>query len=78
MFDLNYSIYHYKMYVIHALDIMQMCFKTTKQLESQMWHIKYAHMSIKGLAIFVKKEMVKGLLSLVNTKEKSPYFLVGK
>lgn len=74
---LTTQMYNNIMYVIYALVIMPMCFHTTRQMESQLWHIRYAQLSIRGLDTLVKK-MVRGLLSMVNLEETCPDCLIGK
>lgn len=66
------------MFVIHAPFIIQMCLYTTNLILSQLWHIIYRHMSIKGLDTLVKNEIEKGMPNLVDIEESFNDYLVGK
>jgi hypothetical protein len=48
-----------RMYVISATIITPKCLQLSKKDWSQLWHNIYGHLSIKGLNILAKKEMVK-------------------
>lgn len=55
------------MYVIHAPIIIRICFQSEHK-ESQVWHMRYSHVSAMGINMLAKKDMVRGLPSLVNTE----------
>jgi hypothetical protein len=67
-----------RMYVLNATVMMPRCLKTSTQERSQLWHNRYAHLSIKGLNTLVKKDMVKGLPDLEEIEDKCADCLTGK
>jgi hypothetical protein len=67
-----------RMYVVYAPVILPMCLQAAKLDESQLWHIRYGHLSINGLNVLIKKNMVKGLPNLIEVEEKCVDCLVGK
>ncbi|CAJ2675758.1 unnamed protein product [Trifolium pratense] len=67
-----------RMYTLNAAVITPKCLKVSKEDLSQLWHDRYAHLSIKGLNILAKKEMVKGLPSLDEVNERCVDCLTGK
>jgi hypothetical protein len=66
------------MYVVYAPVILPICLQAAKLDASQLWHIRYGHLSINGLNTLVKKNMVKGLPALIEVEEKCVDCLVGK
>jgi hypothetical protein len=64
--------------MLNANVILPRCLKTSTQEKSQLWHNRYAHLSIKGLNTLVKKNMVKGLPDLEEIEEKCADCLTGK
>jgi hypothetical protein len=67
-----------RMYVISATVVMPMCFKTESQDTSHLWHCRYGHLSFKGLSTLVKKDMVKGLPKLCESKDNCADCMIGK
>ncbi|MCI08499.1 ubiquitin carboxyl-terminal hydrolase [Trifolium medium] len=50
----------------------------SKASRSQLWHDRYAHLSIKGLNTLSKMNMVKGLPTLDDLEDKCADCLIGK
>ncbi|GAU36545.1 hypothetical protein TSUD_277510 [Trifolium subterraneum] len=67
-----------KMYVIKALVVIPKCLQASKEDTSQLWHMRYGHLSIKGLNTLVKMDMVRGLPDLEDFSEKCIDCLTGK
>ncbi|CAJ2654342.1 unnamed protein product [Trifolium pratense] len=67
-----------RMYIVRATVIIPNCLQVTKTEETELWHKRYAHLSIKGLRVLNKKHMVKGLPELKDTEEKCSDCLSGK
>ncbi|MCH81754.1 retrovirus-related pol polyprotein from transposon tnt 1-94, partial [Trifolium medium] len=67
-----------RMYVVNAALVIPKCLKVSKRDWSQLWHNRYAHLSIKWLNILAKKDMVKGLPPLEEIDEKCVDCLTGK
>ncbi|PNY01730.1 copia-type polyprotein, partial [Trifolium pratense] len=67
-----------RMYVVKAEVIAPRCLQASKIVNSQLWHNRYCHLSIKGLNILVIKDMVKGLPALKELDENCVNCLVGK
>ncbi|MCH93143.1 hypothetical protein A2U01_0014091, partial [Trifolium medium] len=67
-----------RMYVVSDVVIAPRCLQASKKINSQLWHSRYGHLSIKGLNTLVKKEMVKGLPTLEELDENCVYCLTGK
>ncbi|PNX74620.1 putative LRR receptor-like protein kinase, partial [Trifolium pratense] len=67
-----------KMYIINAPVITPNCLQMTKDEETDLWHKRYAHLSLKGLKVLTGKNMVKGLPELKDNEEKCSDCLSGK
>ncbi|MCH94781.1 hypothetical protein A2U01_0015748, partial [Trifolium medium] len=67
-----------RMYVVCAPVVLPMFVQAIRLDESQLWHIRYGHLSINGLNVLAKKDMVKGLPNLKEIEEKCVDCLVGK
>ncbi|GAU27929.1 hypothetical protein TSUD_160240 [Trifolium subterraneum] len=67
-----------RMYMIVAPVIVLMCLQTTNEDKTQLWHHRYGHLSVKGLKLLNKKDMVKGLPALRELNEKCTDCLMGK
>jgi transposase InsO family protein len=67
-----------RMYKIKATVVMPECMQVSAKDKSQLWHNRYAHLSIKGLNILSNKDMVKGLPALVDSDDKCVDCLTGK
>ncbi|PNX80846.1 copia-type polyprotein [Trifolium pratense] len=67
-----------RMYVINATVFVPMRLQTTDEIDSQLWHKRYGHLSYKGLSTLVKKEMVKGLPALKEAIDVCSDCLFGK
>jgi hypothetical protein len=67
-----------RMYALNAIVMMPKCLKISTQERSQLWHNRYAHLSIKGLNTLAKKDMVKGLPALEEIEDKCANCLTGK
>ncbi|PNX68566.1 serine carboxypeptidase, partial [Trifolium pratense] len=59
-----------RMYIIYAPVITPNCLQMTKDEETDLWHKRYAHMSLRGLKVLTGKKMVKGLPELKDNEEK--------
>ncbi|CAJ2648156.1 unnamed protein product [Trifolium pratense] len=66
-----------RMYIVKATVILPKCFQATTS-ETNLWHNRYAHLSIKGLKTLRSKQMVKGLPDLKDIEDKCNDCLVGK
>jgi hypothetical protein len=53
-----------RMFIVNASVQIPSCLQITKVEETELWHNRYAHLSIKGLKVLNKKQMVKGLPEL--------------
>ncbi|MCI40711.1 ubiquitin carboxyl-terminal hydrolase, partial [Trifolium medium] len=67
-----------RMFIVSASVIIPKCLQVTKYEESNLWHNRYAHLSIKGLKVLNKKHMVKGLPELKDIEDKCTDCLSGK
>ncbi|CAJ2647282.1 unnamed protein product [Trifolium pratense] len=67
-----------RMFVIKATVLVPMCLQTTNEIDSQLWHKRYGHLSYKGLNTLVKKEMVRGLPALKEASDVCSDCLFGK
>ncbi|GAU24969.1 hypothetical protein TSUD_312040 [Trifolium subterraneum] len=67
-----------RMYIITAPVLVPMCLQTSIEDNTQLWHLRYGHLSIKGLKLLSKKDMVKGLPALQDMDEKCIDCLNGK
>jgi len=66
------------MFIISALVIILECMKIEKCEDAKIWHYRYGYVSWKGLRILMKKEMVRDLPKLQETKAKWKDCLLGK
>ena len=53
-----------RMYKLHLKIVHERCLKLDVKDEAMMWHFRFGHFHFGGLAELVKKEMVRGLLSV--------------
>ncbi|MCH94994.1 hypothetical protein A2U01_0015966 [Trifolium medium] len=53
-----------RMFLIIAPVIIPMCLQTSKQEKTQLWHNRYGHLSVNGLKLLTKLNMVNGLPEL--------------
>jgi hypothetical protein len=67
-----------RMYIVRASVQLPHCLQITKVEETELWHNRYAHLSIKGLKILSSKKMVKGLPELKEIEGKCTDCLTGK
>jgi transposase InsO family protein len=67
-----------RMYIVTASVIIPKCLQVSKIEEAKLWHQRYAHLSIKGLKVLNKKQMVKGLPDLKELEGKCEDCLTGK
>jgi hypothetical protein len=67
-----------RMYIVRASVQVPHCLQITKVEETELWHNRYAHLSIKGLKILSSKKMVKGLPELKEIEGKCTDCLTGK
>jgi transposase InsO family protein len=66
------------MYVIKAPVVIPHCFKMSKNVENQIWHQRYGHLSYKGIGVLVSKNMVLGLPKVKEPAEKCTDCMKGK
>ncbi|KAK2412918.1 hypothetical protein QL285_048063 [Trifolium repens] len=67
-----------RMYIIYAPVIVPMCLQITKDEKTHLWHNRYGHLSVNGLKLLSKKNMVKGLPELGNIEGKCSDCIVAK
>jgi hypothetical protein len=67
-----------RMYIIIAPVIIPMCLKMNKQDKTQLWHNRYGHLSLNGLKLLAKKNMVQGLPDLSAMENKCTDCIIGK
>ncbi|CAJ2659262.1 unnamed protein product [Trifolium pratense] len=67
-----------RMYTLTATVISPKCLTVSKEDWSQLWHDRYAHLSVKGLNVLAKKNMVDGLPVLKEIEYKCEDCLTGK
>jgi hypothetical protein len=67
-----------RMYSLKATVIVPQCLKVSKDDLTQLWHNRYAHLSMKGLNTLMKLEMVKGLPELKSSQDVCADCLTGK
>ncbi|CAJ2658384.1 unnamed protein product [Trifolium pratense] len=67
-----------RMYIIYAPVIIPNCLQITKEEETDLWHKRYAHLSLRGLKVLTGKKMVRGLPELKDSEEKCGDCLSGK
>ncbi|CAJ2653193.1 unnamed protein product [Trifolium pratense] len=67
-----------RMYIVKAEVIAPRCLQASKLVNSLLWHSRYGHLSIKGLNVLVKKDMVRGLPALKELDENCADCLEGK
>jgi transposase InsO family protein len=75
---LSTSMSHNRMFVFTASVILPMCLQVTNQEITQLWHYRYGHLSLKGLKLLKKLNMVKGLPEIENVEDKCTDCLTGK
>lgn len=56
-----------RMFSIHASLVLPGCLKMTGEEITQLWHCRYAHLSLKGLKTLANNETVKGLPYITET-----------
>lgn len=57
------------MFVVYAPVVLPMCVEISLHNLKHFWHCIYGHLSFKGIDTLIKKEMVKGILSLKDLEE---------
>jgi transposase InsO family protein len=67
-----------RMYIIIAPVIIPMCLKVSKQDKTQLWHNRYGHLSLNGLKLLAKRNMVQGLPDLSAMENKCTDCISGK
>jgi hypothetical protein len=67
-----------RMYIVNASIQIPICLQISKVEETELWHYRYAHLSIKGLKVLNRKQMVKGLPELKEIEGKCSDCLTDK
>ncbi|GAU11414.1 hypothetical protein TSUD_344050 [Trifolium subterraneum] len=67
-----------RMFILTAQVIVPMCLQVSKQEQTKLWHDRYGHLSIKGLKLLTKLNMVNGLPEIGDMEEKCISCLTGK
>jgi hypothetical protein len=67
-----------RMYIVNASVQIPNCLQIAKLEETELWHNRYAHLSVKGLKVLNKKQMVKGLPEIKEIEGKCTDCLSGK
>ncbi|PNX58304.1 retrovirus-related Pol polyprotein from transposon TNT 1-94, partial [Trifolium pratense] len=69
-----------RMFVIKAPVIVPHCMKTSNDsnVNANLWHQRYGHLSFKGMSVLVQKEMVTGLPKLKQPNEECSNCMKGK
>ncbi|CAJ2635107.1 unnamed protein product [Trifolium pratense] len=67
-----------RIYIINASMMIPKCLQMTKDEETNLWHKRYAHLTLKGLKVLTGKNMVKGLPELKDNDDKCNDCLSGK
>ncbi|MCI15552.1 hypothetical protein A2U01_0036690, partial [Trifolium medium] len=72
------SMSHNRMFMFKASVILSMCLQVSSQEKAQLWHNRYGHLSVKGLKLLKKLDMVKGLPEIEDMEDKCSDCLTGK
>ncbi|GAU34012.1 hypothetical protein TSUD_212730 [Trifolium subterraneum] len=67
-----------RMYMIFVPMVLPTYMQVSKVNETQLWHNRYAHLSLKSLKTLNQKKMVKGLLEVEDIEDKCVDCLSGK
>ncbi|GAU13002.1 hypothetical protein TSUD_173010 [Trifolium subterraneum] len=67
-----------RMYILMAPVITPTCLKMNHESEGYLWHCRYGHLSLKGLNVLAKKDMVKGLPLLQESQDICNDCVIGK
>lgn len=67
-----------RMFPLHIQHSVQKCLSTRGQDPTWLWHLRYGHLSFKGLKTLYEKNMVEGLPNINNPIEMCEDCIVGK
>lgn len=67
-----------RMFPLHIQHNVEKCLSTRVQDPSWLWHLRYGHLSFKGLKTLYEKNMVEGLPNINNPIEMCEDCIVGK
>ncbi|KAK2407959.1 putative mitochondrial protein [Trifolium repens] len=67
-----------RMFPLHIQHSVHKCFSTRVQDPTWLWHLRYGHLSFKGLKTLYEKNMVEGLPNINNPIEMCEDCIIGK